>query len=441
MKKTLFGTDGIRAKVGESPLTCQDLFTLGKAIGKWLVEKKGQEVSVILGHDTRESCYALKSALKSGLLLQGISIANVETLPTPAIVSICKHCKSDLGIMLTASHNPYQDNGIKLIDTSGQKICKKDEQRITELFYQADAKDNNYTTFGGEMDFEQIGQLVYTSRITGSFEPTFLKNLTIILDCANGATYEIAEEIFNDLGANVITIHDEPNGKNINKSCGATNPQDLQEAVMKHNAHIGFAFDGDGDRLTVINKHGDIKDGDDLLCLLADHPDYKKQTSIVGTIVTNYGLESYLHKKGKKLIRTKVGDKFVAQTLIEQNLLLGGEQSGHIILRDYLCSSDGILTALKLIETAQLTNNWDLKTFKKFPQITKNIPVKQKKKLESEPLASIIKEHKATLKNGAIVVRYSGTEKLLRVMVQEEDEYIASNTCSSLSEKLKIELG
>ena len=440
MEKKLFGTDGIRKKVGESPLTEHDMFILGKSISQWAYEKHGRIVEILVAHDTRESSYALKSAIKKGLTIHAMAVFDLGVLPTPAVVSVMKLQKFNCSVIITASHNPYHDNGIKIIDLYDGKLDEKTEEKIASIFH-------HNRTFNDEAephterdeDYEELAQ-VYVETIQDSFKEKFLEGVTIVLDCANGASYEIAPELFAQFGAHVITISDTPDGKNINKNCGSTHPKELQKSVLKHNADIGFAFDGDGDRLIAVNKQGKLKDGDDILCILSQNPDYADQTHIVGTVFTNYGLEAYLQSKGKKLIRTKVGDKFVAKKLKDEGLFLGGEHSGHIITRNHIESSDGIFTALKLIETIQLTNNWELETFKRFPQVMKNIPVTTKKNLELQPFASIIAEHQAKIPHGTVVVRYSGTENLLRIMVQEKNARTANDICLNLSEKLKFEL-
>jgi len=440
METKLFGTDGIRKKVGESPLTENDMFFLGKAISQWTYEKHGKTAEILVAHDTRKSSYMLKSALKSGLTTHIMSVFDLGVLPTPAVASIMDMQMFNCSVIITASHNPHYDNGIKIIDLFDGKLNDADEKRITDLFYRNKKfSDPSRSNLEQDEDYEELAQ-VYIEAIQESFKKNFLKGIKVVLDCANGATYDIAPELFAQFGAQVITISNTPNGKNINENCGSIHPENLQKEVVKQNADIGFAFDGDGDRIVAVNKQGQLKDGDDILCLLADNPDYKDQSHLVGTVFTNYGLEAYLNTKNKKLIRTKVGDKFVAKILKDENLLLGGEPSGHIITRNHINASDGIFTALKVLETILITKNWELKTFKKFPHVMVNVPVKQKKNLELQPFSSIIATHKAQIKKGTLVVRYSGTENLLRVMVQEENDKTAQTICAHLSEKLKVEL-
>lgn len=442
MHKNLFGTDGIRAAFGTSPLTGTELQKLGYVIGLWLKEKYGINEPIIIGYDTRRSCAIINANLQSGLLLHNISIIDAGVLPTPALSALLFYNKKKFscGIMISASHNSWHDNGIKIFLSNGEKLPASDEQRISELFWQPNLPATNITEIG----------YTQTSNLSRSYEKIIHEHFKllkinpakkIVLDCANGATFKIAPHIFKQLGFKVIAIADEPTGYNINEKCGALYPENLREAVLYHKADIGFAFDGDGDRLVGVNKFGEIKDGDDILALLAQHPNYQHMPAIVGTSMNNMGLSSYLAHQQKKLLRTDVGDKNVTQKLIEQNLLLGGEPSGHIIMRDYLPSGDGIATALKIIETINDIGNWEMQTFKKFSQVHASIPILVKKDLLQEPLYSIIIKSKEDLMDGQLVIRYSGTEPILRIMVEADDYQKASTICHELTYKLKCQLG
>jgi len=437
--KKIFGTDGIRGTYGEFPLEDANIIELGIAISSWANNKYRKIPKAIIAYDTRESSESIYIFLSIGLFLYDIELYDAGILPTPALAQIVQNDdRFDFGIMITASHNPYQDNGIKIIEKTG-KLCKKDEALITELFYSK--PEENFSELEPEiLDFSQEALKKYINKVTSYFKKDFLKNTKIVLDCAHGATFELAPKIFKKLGAYVIAISNKPTGTNINKNCGSTAPQTLQKAVLKHNADIGFAFDGDGDRLTAVNKNGEIKNGDDIMCLLSEHPTYKDQTNIVGTIMTNYGLESHLKNKNKNLIRAQIGDKFVSKEMRDKNLLLGGEQSGHIVLGDYLFSGDGIFAALRTIETIKVTDNNNFETFEKSPQVMINVPVDTKKDLNYSPFSEIITEHKNMIQNGRLIVRYSGTENLLRVTVEQQDEKTAKNICLSLSNKLEKEL-
>lgn len=443
MNNNLFGTDGIRRKVGDHPLTLESTIILGRAIARWAQTKYNNKPTMLIGHDTRESCDFLKSALKTGLLLHSVTIYDAHVLPTPAVFNIIhREKKFDCGIVISASHNPYQDNGIKIMDAENGKLSLDDEHAISCLFqqYQQEKQTHKYKSLGSDFTWNKAEQQ-YSNDVIKHFDRDLLQGRTVVLDCANGATSTVAPHIFKQLGAQVIALHHCPTGVNINNKCGSVFPQDLQRTILKHNADIGFAFDGDGDRITMVNKKGEVKDGDDILALLTtSHPLYKKDTAVVGTVMTNKGLELFLHKQHKTLIRTSVGDKFVAKVLSQKQLLLGGEQSGHIIAHDYLNIGDGIFAALRVIQAIKKTNNWELTTFKKYPQVTISVPIKEKKDLNNAPLAAIIAASKKQLKAGRLLVRYSGTECILRVMVEEETHDDAHYLCTNLSQKLQKEL-
>jgi len=442
MEQTLFGTDGIRARVGHFPLDADSLSTLGDAIAQWAQKKYSSQPTVLIGHDTRESCGFIKSTIKSRFLLHSIDVHDGGVLPTPAVFNIINNDNHfDFGIVISASHNPYHDNGIKLFDAKSGKLKPEDEKKIFELFYQQQKKSLSLNADPKlEAEFLTTAGSDYVLNIRTYFEHNFLKNKKIVLDCAHGATFAVAPIIFREMGARITPIFCEPNGKNINDNCGSTNPENLKQKVLQEKADIGFAFDGDGDRLTVVTKNGEIKNGDDILAFLSTHPKYQKEKTVVGTIMTNCGMEAWLQNQGKRLIRTQVGDKHVAHALEKENLLLGAEQSGHVILRDYLNCGDGIFAALRVAETAQLTNNWDLKTFEKYPQALSNIVVSEKKDLTLKPLSEIIAHTEERLTSGRIIVRYSGTEPKLRVMVEEATQENANAICTQLTKKLQKEL-
>ena len=439
MRKNLFGTDGIRGPVGNQPLTQQSLIRLGNALGQWVIQFHGENKTILIGHDTRKSCSFIKAALHTGLLLNPITIYDAQVLPTPTVSQLVQ--KTDLfacGIIISASHNPHQDNGIKLITKHG-KLGEEDETMLTELFYENEKNKIHYNHLGTQESWPD-GQRLYSAHVASFFEPNFLRGITAALDCAHGATYKIAPSLFKQFGAYTHVINRHPNGTNINHECGSVYPEQLQKEVIKHNADAGFAFDGDGDRVIAVNKNGEVKNGDDILALLLAHSNYKKQSALVGTCITNYGFERFLQQHDKKLIRAAVGDKYVVQKLYEHDLLLGGEQSGHIIMRDYLDSGDGIFTALRVLQTMIQTSNWTMNSFTTYPQVQINIPIYEKKDLSKEPIASIIATHKTRLPDGRLVVRYSGTENVLRIMVEDTDATHAEFLAHDLSHALQNQL-
>ena len=433
----MFGTDGIRRTMGVHPFTLEALPQLGSAIARWAEQKYGNNPTILLGHDTRISCDFVKAALKIGLLRHGVTVYDAGVTTTPAACFLTKNNPIfDCGIIISASHNPHADNGIKLIDGNNIKLSLEDERMITGLFYDESSPDIDYTQLGKQEYWHKADQ-EYIEQVVERFKRNFLQGRTVVLDCANGATYKIAPRVFKQCGARVISLNKHPNGININDECGSQHVEGLQNAVIAHKADIGFAFDGDGDRVVAVNRHGEIKDGDDIIFLLLNHPRYADQAHIVGTVMTNEGFNTYMQQNNKSLVRTPVGDKYVAQKLEEMDLNLGGEQSGHIILRDYLKTGDGIMTALRVMEALIESNNFDMQTFEHYPQVLINIPIQVKKDLTQEPLASIIKKYESQLSKGRIVVRYSGTENYARVMVEDCDESTTKTIAHDLATELQ----
>lgn len=436
MKRTLFGTDGIRSSVGNTPLTVEQLPKLGHAIGSWICHAD-QEPTILLATDTRASCPWIKSALNSGLLLHPLAIYDAGVLPTPAVGKlIAEQEQFTHGIVISASHNSFEDNGIKILTPEG-KITSEDEEIISALF--ASPRDTNYTT-PGTLALAPSALSTYEQIVTQPFSDKKLSGISVALDCANGALSYIAPHVFQSLGAQVHAYNTTPDGTNINKKCGALHAEELSKIVLAKNADVGFAFDGDGDRVIAVNREGHIKDGDDLLALLLTHPQYQQQKDLVGTIMSNEGLAHFVRARGGTLIRASVGDRHVAETLAKENLLLGGEPSGHIIARDYLNSGDGLYTALLITQLVASGTNETLKSFDRLPQFLINIPVRERKNLDTQPLATIIREYENKLGDGRLVIRYSGTEDVLRIMIEHGDDMHAQNVAQQLSQKLQQQL-
>jgi len=435
MEKPLFGTDGIRTKVGSYPFTTQSLPHLGTAIAHWACTKYGHTPRIIIAGDTRESRLWMHDQLVKGLLSYPVHVYESGILPTPVLYWTLYHKSDfDLGIIITASHNPYHDNGIKIIDAEG-KISADDEHQITQLMSQQLYTDN--TTVGSQTALSTIEEK-YIEAIMQLFPNNMLKNLTIVLDCAHGAWYRLAPLICQEFGAHVIVINNKPTGRNINHRCGSQHPEMIQQTIQAHQADIGFAFDGDGDRVIMVSADGTVYDGDHILALLLQHPVYEKESTVVGTIMSNEGLAHYLETKNKQLIRTPVGDKQVATALAQHQLKLGGEPSGHIILRDFLPTSDGLFTALRIMQTRTYSKNFS--TFQSFPQYNTSITVQEKRDLSQPPLASLIEEHQAKLYTGRLVVRYSGTQNVLRIMVEDQDKDHVYHVGTQLAKKLTQQL-
>lgn len=444
--KLAFGTDGVRGPADGELFSKQSLFAFGRAIALWAQQKFNVTTPVILiGSDTRLSSPRIKNDLCRGLVYGGAHIIDACVIPTPAICKlILSLSNTHVGIVVSASHNPYTDNGIKIFDSQQCKLTANDEnliKQLTEEFFNAvnDKADVPFSTHNDDNHiaiWDQAAE-VYQKKILSYFTPQMLNNVHVVLDCAHGATYELAPAIFRTLGAQVTVIAGSPNGKNINEQCGALHPEILAEQVCALRADCGFAFDGDGDRVIAVSKQGMVKNGDDILAILLQFPEYYHVLQIIGTIMTNQGFEQFLTNRNKQLIRTKVGDKYITAMLEQMQLPLGGEASGHIIMRDYMPTGDGIFVALKILESIMVNNNWDMKTFDKYPQVLLNVPIDQKKDLTQGPVAQIIADYQQQLKGGRLVVRYSGTEALLRIMTEAASIDIASSVAHDVASKLQ----
>jgi phosphoglucosamine mutase len=410
---------------------------LGIALARWALEKYGSDARFLLAQDTRYSGPWIKAGLMSGLLRYPITVYDAGILPTPGVFALLQEDSNACmgGIIISASHNPAEDNGIKLVDARSGKLSPFDEKRIVELMAMPHT-ESIFTALGKEVPFPQA-KIVYRKYLARRWNVPFLAGKTIVLDCANGASSVIAPQLFRELGATVIAIHHDPDGFNINRNCGATSPESLRNAVVAHGAFIGFAFDGDADRVIAVNQKGEIKDGDDLLALLHSHPDYVHERAIVSTVMANYGLTVHFNSQEKKLLRSQVGDKHVLEMLDTENLLLGGEPSGHIILKNSIRTGDGMFVALKVLETILLTGNELLESFTKFPQVVINVPVAQKKDLATPPLSTFIAAYKEQFNGGRLLVRYSGTEPLVRVLVEGRDleqvQHVAQTVAAELA--------
>ncbi len=434
-----FGTDGVRNHVGRFPFTTEALPAFGRAVARWAQQKYGTDTCFLLARDTRYSGSWIKAGLMQGLLREPIKVYDAGILPTPGIFHLLSHdTRFTGGIIITASHNPATDNGIKLVDAQSGKLSKRDELQICTLMQEAESKE--FTHLGTEIPFHDA-RILYRKTITRLFPTNFLAGKTIVLDCANGASSTVGPQIFRDLGATVIPLHHDPDGYNINKNCGATDTRSLQQAVVQHAAYLGFAFDGDADRLMAVNKNGELKDGDDLLAVLRTHRDYAHERAVVSTIMANHGLATHMQSLSKELLRTPVGDKQVLKELEAQDLSLGGEPSGHIILKNLIKTGDGILVALKVLETIAQTGNELATSFTKFPQVTLSIPIKTKKDLSQGHLSEYIAASKALLPTGRVLVRYSGTEPVVRVMAEGKDLEYTKEVAHQLAERLQQELG
>ena len=433
-----FGTDGIRGIAGES-LTADLSFKVGKALGKLLTEKK-EHPKVIIGRDTRISCDMLEQALAAGLTSTGVNVMTVGTIPTPAIAYLTKTIETDSGIMISASHNPYQDNGIKIFGPDGFKLTDEQELHIEQLIDNSDKIKN--------ASFDKIGKLYSGSELSQKYIQHIkqsisgdLSGIKIALDCANGATTGIAPFIFGDLEADIETIGCQPNGVNINDNVGSTKINTIAEFVKENNVDMGFAFDGDGDRVLAVDSKGNVVDGDKIMFILANHLKEQgelKDNMVVSTVMSNIGFYKAIDEHGLQSVKTAVGDRYVVEEMRNNSYSLGGEQSGHIILMNYATTGDGILTAVKLADIIkksgksleELANEVNI-----YPQKLVNIKVVDKKTAmeDEEVLSECTKVEKELEANGRILLRASGTENLIRVMVEASSDELTDKYCEQVA--------
>ena len=432
--KKLFGTDGIRGKAGEI-LTPFLATKIAMAFGEIINKNTGK---ILVGKDTRRSGYMIENAIVSGLTAVGFDVIQIGPMPTPAVAFLTEDMRCDGGIMISASHNPYYDNGIKFFDSEGNKLSEEIEKKIEKRFFENNFELKTEKEIGKSKRIDDvIGR--YIVHIKSSFPKHLnLNGYRIVIDTANGAAYKVAPTIFSELGADVITINNEPNGFNINQNAGAMHPEILSNKVKEYRADIGFALDGDADRLVVVDENGEIIDGDKLLGALAfylHNQNKLKNNAIAVTVMSNGALEKFLNEKGIKVYRSAVGDKYVLEVMKKYDLNFGGEQSGHIIFSDYAKTGDGLVSALQcmayLLQSGKKASE-AFNLFELYPQVQTNINVKEKIPLENiegseEMLNSIEKEGYRHL------VRYSGTENKLRMLIEGED----IKKAKELLEKLK----
>ena len=438
-----FGTDGIRGEVGKSPITADVLLKVGWAVGSVLKEQN-ENASVIIGKDTRVSGYLFESALEAGFLSAGVNVGMLGPMPSPAIAYLTQAFGATAGVVISASHNPFQDNGVKFFSSKGVKLSD-DTQKAIEKKISMPMTSVDSASIGKAKRYEQaVGRYIEFCKST--FDKSCdLSNLNIIIDCANGATYHIAEDVFTELGASVSMINNSPDGYNINRDCGATDTKHLQKVVLENNADLGIAFDGDGDRLIMVDHKGHQVDGDELVFIIAnawkESGDLKSKT-VVGTKMTNLGIQSAFADAGISFIEADVGDRHVMNQLIKHKAVLGGEGSGHIICLNKSTSGDGIIAALQVLEVMSKTgkNLNDLKSrFTKYPQVLINIKTKSKGNLQGESiLTQAVNSIESKLSNtGRILIRESGTEPLIRVMVESANYKLAKDSAEELAEIIK----
>ena len=442
----LFGTDGVRGKAGKK-ITAMLAMRLAMAAGIYF-RKNSKTNKILVGKDTRRSGYMIENALVSGLTAVGYNVIQIGPMPTPAVAFLTEDMRCDAGIMISASHNPYYDNGIKFFNSCGDKLQPQDEEAIEKIYFNEEKIEANQKVEKAIGSSKRIDDVIgrYIVHLKNSFPKDLtLNNLRIVIDTANGAAYKVAPTVFEELGAEVFVINNEPNGFNINYKCGAIHPEELAHNVKKYRADIGFALDGDADRLVVVDEKGEIVDGDHLLGSLAlylQEQNRLKNGAIVATVMSNQGLEEFLKSKKIKLIRSAVGDKYVLDEMKNRELNFGGEQSGHIIFGDFSKTGDGIATALQVTALILRSNkpaSQVLRPFKLYPSKMVNIAIKQK-----IPLQDIkgFKEFEKELAQRSLrsLIRYSGTENKLRILLEGKDEKVLQKSMQELVEFLQKEL-
>ena len=428
MTKKYFGTDGIRGTVNKGNINGNMFFKFGLAAGTYFKNQKKFKQTAIIAKDTRLSGYALEPALVSGLASAGMHVFTLGPLPTNGLAMLTKSMKANMGIMITASHNPYYDNGLKLFGPDGLKLSDKIEKKIEGLIdKKIDAQLSKPKILGRVKRLEN-GNEEYIKILKKNFPKNFsLKGTKIVIDCANGAGYKSGPHLFKSLGAKVISVGVNPNGLNINEKCGSIFPKKVQLAVKKHRAHLGISLDGDADRIIMCDEKGNIIDGDQIIAALAKRWKNKKMLrgGVIGTLMSNYGLEKFLKKNRIKFLRANVGDRHVKEKMQKNNFNLGGEQSGHIILGKFATTGDGLLVALEILFSLRKGKKASkfLNVFDQTPQILENVDVKDKSIVNSSNCKKAIKKANNLIKGqGRMLVRKSGTEPKIRIMGESNNK-------------------
>jgi phosphoglucosamine mutase len=429
--RKLFGTDGVRGVANQEPITSETALRLGRALAHVFRNNSGRHRRILIGKDTRLSGYMLETALESGICSMGVDVWLVGPLPTPAIAFLTRSMRADAGVVISASHNPFQDNGIKFFSREGFKLDDETERRIEELVFD----DGEISAHRARAD--DIGKATRIDDALGRYL-VFLKNclprgagfdgLKVAIDCANGAAYKVGPDALEELGADVVAVAVEPDGKNINLNCGAVHLDLIRETVLREHANVGIALDGDGDRVMLIDERGEVYDGDDVMAMLGRKLAADGRlagNAVVATVMSNFGLEVALRDAGVRLVRTEVGDPAVAREMRLNSYNLGGEQSGHVIFMDHSTTGDGLISALLVL--AMLSESGrplsELRAMRRVPQVLENVKVRKRVPLNQMPdVQRIIADAERRLANtGRLLVRYSGTEMLARVMVEGED--------------------
>ena len=428
MGNKYFGTDGIRGTVNQGNITGEKFFKFGLAAGTYFKNQKKNKQIAIIAKDTRLSGYTLEPALVSGLVSGGMHVFTLGPLPTNGLAMLTRSMKANMGIMITASHNPYYDNGLKLFGPDGMKLSDRIEKKIEKLIDAKNTKQLSNPKMLGRVKRLEDGNDRYIKILKKNFPKNFkLNKIKIVLDCANGAGYIAAPKLLKHLGAKIFSIGDKPNGFNINNKCGSTYPSKIQSAVKKYKANLGISFDGDADRVIMCDENAKIIDGEQIIAMLARRWKEKKilKGGVIGTLMSNYGLESFLKKEKIKFFRSNVGDRYVKEKMKKLNFNLGGEQSGHIILGKFATTGDGLMVALEVLFSLRKGKKASkvLNIFKPLPQILENVAVKDKNIInKTECRKAIKKANKLMNGYGRLLIRKSGTEPMIRIMGESHNK-------------------
>ena len=451
-RKSLFGTDGIRGVANRHPMTPEMSLKLGKAL-TYLLKQGGitHKPKIVIGKDTRLSGYIFEQALSSGIASMGADVLLVGPLPTPAIAFITQSMRADAGIVISASHNPYEDNGIKIFDRHGFKLPDEEELKLEEMIENGGGEHMVATPddIGKAHRIEDApGRYVVFAKNSFPGDMT-LEGIKIVLDCANGAAYKVSPIILEELGADVVTIGVNPDGRNINTECGSLNPELLRNKVLETGADLGIALDGDADRVIFCDEKGEIVDGDKIIAICADEmikSGKLRGNAVVTTLMSNMALENFIRGKGMDFFRTEVGDRYVVEAMRARGCNLGGEQSGHIIFLDHTTTGDGTLAALQVLaimnregkKLSELSKIIDL-----YPQLLLNVKIRKKKELSKiKGLSELLDRNETRLRGkGRINIRYSGTEQISRVMVEGEDVSLINEIANELADAIKRDIG
>lgn len=429
MSRKYFGTDGIRGTANRAPMTADIALRVGIAAGS-IFMRGSHRHKVIIGKDTRLSGYMVEPALTAGFISAGMDVVLLGPVPTPAVAMLMRSMRADIGVMISASHNPYQDNGIKIFGPDGYKLSDETEMEIEALMENGvEAHLADPAKLGRAQRLEDAGARYIEFAKSTIPRTVEFDNMRIVIDCANGAAYKVAPTVLWELGADVITVGVEPDGFNINRECGSTDLGKLSKKVLEVRADIGIALDGDADRVLICDEKGQVVDGDQIMALIGDYWHRNGRLSaggVVGTIMANLGLERYFQDRGLELLRTQVGDRYVVEKMRSDGYNLGGEQSGHIIMSDYSTTGDGLISALQVLSVLHEVNkpvSEALRMFEPAPQLLKNVRYKSGEPLAHKDVKQAISDGEAQLgKKGRVVIRKSGTEPLIRVMAEGEDE-------------------